>query len=195
MHHNQARVLAEAGRASEDGELFHGGRGRADRHTTLSEFQNPQNQSGIDKRVMIIFAVTMLLLMLASSFWSSRSRSRRRRTRRQGRPREIQARPRLRLRQHRGPRRRHPLHASSRERAGGQRADHGGGKRSLPHHFTNRGGQVKSWILKKYTDDQGSPWTWCTSRRRRCMASAFAVDRGRYAAGAAEQRALCRQRD
>ena len=26
--------------------------------------------------------------------------------------------------------------------------------------FTNKGGQVTSWILKKYTDDKGGPWNW-----------------------------------
>jgi YidC/Oxa1 family membrane protein insertase len=34
----------------------------------LSEFQNPQNQPGIDKRVMFVFAVTMVLLVLAQQF-------------------------------------------------------------------------------------------------------------------------------
>ena len=34
----------------------------------MTEYQNPQNQPGMDKRVMIIFAVTMLLLVLAQQF-------------------------------------------------------------------------------------------------------------------------------
>jgi len=34
----------------------------------LTEYHNPQNQPGMDKRVMIIFAVTMLLLVLAQQF-------------------------------------------------------------------------------------------------------------------------------
>ena len=52
----------------QDCEIQTGGHGCSDRHTTLSEFQNPQNQPGIDKRVMIIFAVTMLLLVGAQQF-------------------------------------------------------------------------------------------------------------------------------
>ena len=34
----------------------------------MSEFQNPQNQPGIDKRVMVVFAATMVLLVLAQQF-------------------------------------------------------------------------------------------------------------------------------
>ena len=45
-----------------------GGHGRSDRHNTLTEYQNPQNQPGMDKRVMIIFAATMLLLVLAQQY-------------------------------------------------------------------------------------------------------------------------------
>jgi len=34
----------------------------------LTEFQNPQNQPGLDKRVLVIFAATMLFLVLAQQF-------------------------------------------------------------------------------------------------------------------------------
>ena len=42
--------------------------------------------------------------------------------------------------------------------------------------FTNRGGQVKSWILKKYDDDHGKPLELVSSSGGEIWISAFALD-------------------
>jgi YidC/Oxa1 family membrane protein insertase len=127
----------------------------------LSEFQNPQNQPGIDKRVMIIFAVTMLLLMLAQQFLVKPQPPQTAKNAQVG------------------------AAAGNTNAAAALSASQGATSSSalLPASsanqpaavqaaselttvvendlyritFTNRGGMVKSWILKKYTDDQGQP--------------------------------------
>jgi YidC/Oxa1 family membrane protein insertase len=126
----------------------------------LSEFQNPQNQPGIDKRVMIIFAVTMLLLVAAQKYLVKPSQ--------QMNPQQAAQNAKA-----------QPLPAGALNSAAGPAAATPNAAASVPSTvpvtkaasesttvvendlyritFTNRGGLVKSWILKRYTDNDGRP--------------------------------------
>ena len=57
--------------------------------------------------------------------------------------------------------------------------------------FTNRGGLVKSWILKKYDDDHGKPLEMVQRAAREVWLSAVALDIGRGQRNKTEFRALC----
>ena len=62
--------------------------------------------------------------------------------------------------------------------------------------FTNRGGLVKSWILKKYTDDKGQPLDLVHQQAAAQYGYPLSLWTGdAVAAGAAEQRALRWQRE
>ena len=116
----------------------------------MSEFQNPQNQPGIDKRVMFVFAFTMLLLLLAQQFF---------------------VKPQQQLNQQQAAK--NAARSCSRSRQAECRSRRAAGEPTLDRAqaasesttvvendlyritFTNRGGLVKSWILKKYKDDKG----------------------------------------
>jgi YidC/Oxa1 family membrane protein insertase len=121
----------------------------------LSEFQNPQNQPGIDKRVMIIFAVTMLLLVLAQQFLVKPQPANQQTAKNvpagAGNPGAT------------------PMTASAASSAVAPAAaiQPAAGVQAASENttviendlyritFTNRGGLVKSWILKKYKDAKG----------------------------------------
>jgi YidC/Oxa1 family membrane protein insertase len=129
----------------------------------LSEFQNPQNQpGGIDKRVMIIFAATMLLLMLAQQFLvkpqPQQTAKNAPATSATGNPGAEPA----------------AIQGASAASSGASSAASSAPQTAATVQaaseqttvvendlykitFTNRGGMVKSWILKKYTDDSGQP--------------------------------------
>jgi len=125
----------------------------------LSEFQNPQNQpGGIDKRVMIIFAATMLLLMLAQQFLVK--------------PQPPQAAKNAQATSSAGNAGATPAAASSGAPSAASSAGSSAAAGTVQAAseqttvvendlyritFTNRGAMVKSWILKKYTDDSGQP--------------------------------------
>jgi YidC/Oxa1 family membrane protein insertase len=141
-------------------EISTGGHVRSDRHTTLSEFQNPQNQPGIDKRVIIVFAATMVLLVLAQQFL-------------------VKPQPQANQKQQTtasAPAAATPVPAGSLSAAPAAEASRPGAAMAAPAQatvmatsesttvvendlyritFSNRGGLVKSWILKKYKDDSG----------------------------------------
>jgi YidC/Oxa1 family membrane protein insertase len=121
----------------------------------LSEFQNPQNQPGIDKRVMIVFAVTMLLLVGAQQFLVKPQQQSNQKQQQAvaNTPAPAQA----------------PA-ASSVSPAPTAAVAAGKPVSALQAAsesttvvendlyritFSNRGGLVKSWILKKYKDDTG----------------------------------------
>lgn len=118
----------------------------------MSEFQNPQNQPGIDKRVMFVFAFTMLLLVLAQQFLFK--------------PQPPST-----------PKQEAALSAPVSATASGVRSPSAAPVVEASSHpaaitaasesttvvendlyritFSNRGGLAKSWILKKYTDESG----------------------------------------
>jgi len=113
----------------------------------LSEFQNPQNQPGLDKRMMFVFAFTAVLLLLAQQFL---------------------VKPQQQLNEQTG--KNAPTPATAVSSASAAPATPGAtqplaAKQAESENttvvendlyritFTNRGGLVKSWILKKYRDD------------------------------------------
>jgi YidC/Oxa1 family membrane protein insertase len=122
----------------------------------LSEFQNPQNQPGIDKRVMIIFAVTMLLLMLAQQFLVKPQPPQTAKNAQAGaaagNPGAAPAATQTAA---------SPAASSAPQAAGTVQA--ASEQTTVVENdlyritFTNRGGLVKSWILKKHTDEAVQP--------------------------------------
>jgi len=158
----------------------------------LTEYQNPQNQPGMDKRVMIIFAVTMLLLVLAQQFMMKSPAPSQQAAK--NAPATAPATPTPAA----------PPASPAAEAA-----------RKLPvapsalqatsesttvvendlYRITlsNRGGLVKSWVLKKYKDDRGqeldlanqlaaaqygyplSLWTWDEGLRQRLNGALYVV--------------------
>jgi YidC/Oxa1 family membrane protein insertase len=122
----------------------------------LSEFQNPQNQpGGIDKRVMIVFAVTMLLLVAAQKYLVKEP------TKQQQAAQNMPAPPMPAAIPNTAP----ALAAASPNLAATKVATTKAASESTTViendlyriTFTNRGGLAKSWILKKYTDNNGQP--------------------------------------
>ena len=137
----------------------------------MSEFQNPQNQPGIDKRVMVVFAATMVLLVLAQQFLvKPKQQAIRSNRRRQSAPAPAVSpgSPSLST---------VPAAEASTTPVAAVKAE--SEKTTVVENdlyritFSNRGGLVKSWILKKYKDEQGQPLELVHSRRRRNMATLF----------------------
>ncbi len=159
----------------QDCETLTGGRGRADRHTTLSEFQNPQNQPGMDKRVIFIFVFTMALLLLAQQFLVKPQQrlNRQQAAKSAPAPAGTPVRPSAATA---------PLRPANRPVAAVQAASESTTVVENDLYritFTNRGGLVKSWILKKYTDEKGQPLELVHAAGRLAVwLSAFAVDLG-----------------
>jgi YidC/Oxa1 family membrane protein insertase len=126
----------------------------------LSEFQNPQNQPGIDKRVIIVFAATMVLLVLAQQFLvKPQPAANQKQPTTTSAPASTST----------------PVPAGSVSAAPAVGANRPGAAMTPAQAavmaasesttvvendlyritFSNRGGLVKSWILKKYKDDSG----------------------------------------
>jgi YidC/Oxa1 family membrane protein insertase len=162
----------------------------------LSEFQNPQNQPGMDKRVIIIFAATMLMLVLAQQFMMKQQPPK-------GAPQTATApagapaAPTTTAAQ--------PLQPPATAVAGAAAAQASSMQASAESTtviendlyritFSNRGGLVKSWLLKKYTADNGqqldlvnqpasalygyplSLWTWDTSLGQKLNSALYVVN-------------------
>jgi YidC/Oxa1 family membrane protein insertase len=117
----------------------------------LSEFQNPQNQPGIDKRVMIVFAATMLLLVLAQQYLFKQPQSNQKKqaaVTSAPAPAAAVSNPSV------APVAEAPTQPVAARQAASEST-------TIVENdlyrvtFSNRGGLVKSWILKKYKDDSG----------------------------------------
>jgi len=114
----------------------------------LTDFQNPQHEPGSEKRMLLAFALTMLILLAMQPFIS-------RYTKQSQTPAPIPQ-----------PIAANPPPAEAKPAAP---APPVGGKVAAAESetvvendlykitFTNRGAQVRSWILKKYHDDKGNP--------------------------------------
>jgi YidC/Oxa1 family membrane protein insertase len=130
----------------------------------LSEFQNPHNQPGIDKRVMIVFAVAMLLLVAAQQFLVK--------------PQQQANQQQAASQQRAANQQQSSANLPASAKPTGPSSLSGKSAATVPAQaekavqaasesttvvetdlyritFTNRGGLVKSWILKKYQDEQG----------------------------------------
>jgi YidC/Oxa1 family membrane protein insertase len=137
----------------------------------LSEFQNPQNQPGIDKRMIIIFAVTMVLLVLAQQFLVKPQQA----NQQQPAAKNAAASANPSSNSGMGPVTGSAAVSSANQSVAQSAAQSANQPASQPVAalqaasenttvvendlyritFTNRGGLVKSWILKKFNDESG----------------------------------------
>jgi YidC/Oxa1 family membrane protein insertase len=119
----------------------------------LSEFQNPQNQPGIDKRVMFVFAVTMLLLVLGQQFLVKPQQKLNEKQQQAASKTALSAAP-VAINPVAPP-------AETTQPVAAQTA--ASESTTVVENdlyritFSNRGGLVKSWILKKFKDESGHP--------------------------------------
>jgi YidC/Oxa1 family membrane protein insertase len=120
----------------------------------LSEFQNPQNQPGIDKRVIFVFAFTMLLLVLAQQFLvkpqqqSNQQQTAKQAAKNEPAPAIAASSPSAAPAAQAAPQPLVALQAASESTTVVEND-------LYRITFTNRGGLVKSWVLKKFMDDNG----------------------------------------
>jgi YidC/Oxa1 family membrane protein insertase len=124
----------------------------------LSEFQNPQNQPGIDKRVMIVFAVTMVLLVLAQQFLVKPQTSSSQPQQQAAKSAPAATNP-VNSANSAGPASVAPVVPTAAQPLVARKAD-SETTTVIENNlyritFTNRGGLVKSWILKNYRDEGG----------------------------------------
>ena len=125
----------------------------------MAEYRNPQQEPGNERRTLVVFAVTFAIIVLAQFFLFK------------NKPAPVSPRPST---QQSGPTQTTPSVAASPETAAptssGSQPAASPGTRVAPGEvettvetpvykiiFTNRGAQVKSWILKQYKDDGGKP--------------------------------------
>lgn len=117
----------------------------------MSEFQNPQNQPGMDKRMIIVFAATMVLLILAQKYLVKPPQQTKQpppAVNSAAAPAATPASPSA-----------MPAAATAASSASAVKAE--SESTTVVENdlyritFSNRGGQVKSWILKKYKDESG----------------------------------------
>jgi YidC/Oxa1 family membrane protein insertase len=127
----------------------------------LAEYRNPQQEPGGDKRMLVVFAVTFALIIIAQLFLFKKSpaqapKSNQAQTAQTSQPATQPAAA--------------PAASSMQETSASAAPAQGAIAKSAPNEvqtiaendvyritFTNRGGAVTSWILKKYKDDEGRP--------------------------------------
>jgi YidC/Oxa1 family membrane protein insertase len=119
----------------------------------LTDFQNPQHEPGSEKRLLLAFALTMLILLAMQPFMS-------RYTKQQQPPASAPSQP-------SAPAAGQPAQPETKPTAPIARAPASTMASSESEtvvendlyriSLTNRGAQAKSWILKKYRDDKGNP--------------------------------------
>jgi len=116
----------------------------------LSDFQNPQHEPGSEKRMLLAFALTMLILLAMQPFISRYTK--------QQAPASTATQPVATS----------PLQGQAQPAPPAAPAGAGAKVAAAESEtvvendlyritFTNRGAQVRSWILKKYHDDKGNP--------------------------------------
>ena len=124
----------------------------------MSEIQNPQNQPGMDKSVILVFAVSMILLVLAQQFLTKPQ------PKSDSKPEQKQTQSATSTPGTTGVASASPaaapvIPASLPVSAVAATAESDTVVENDLYRitFTNRGAQVKSWILKKYKDNHGRP--------------------------------------
>jgi len=115
----------------------------------LTEFQSPQHEPGSEKRMLLAFALTMLILLAMQPFIS-------RYTKQQAPAPATAAQPVAAPVQPPAPST-SAAPVSQPAKAAASESDTIVENDLYKITFTNRGAQVKSWILKKYRDDKGNP--------------------------------------
>jgi YidC/Oxa1 family membrane protein insertase len=120
----------------------------------LSEFQNPQQEPGIEKRLILVFALTFIVILVSQKFIFSKfqpAKDEQKQTQQQAQPAAQQP-----------PAPQPTVTAPPAAQAAGTKQAQAEQELVVENGlykitFTNKGAQVKSWILKNYTDDHGKP--------------------------------------
>lgn len=130
---------------------------------SLSEFQNPQQESGVEKRLILVFALTFIVIIFSQQYLFKKAA-----------PQEAPKQAQQQVAQQASAPAAAPAATApatiSASKPGVPRASTATSAKVGSAEsetvvendlyritFTNRGGQVKSWILKKYTNDKGTP--------------------------------------
>jgi YidC/Oxa1 family membrane protein insertase len=126
----------------------------------LAEFKNPQQEPGMDRKLLLVFALTFLVMMLFQPLMKKYGPQPPAKPENPQPAAQNQAQlptqpstqlpPRASTPAASAPASATALHAATES----ETVIENGVYRIV---FTNRGGRVKSWILKKYTDDKGAP--------------------------------------
>ena len=118
----------------------------------MPEYQNPQNEPGSEKRILLLFALAMLVMFLSQPLLKKYLPQPAAQPQQQAVQPAPQANPPV------------PQSAVTVPAAAAKVSKQAAGESETVAEndlyritFTNRGAQVKSWILKKYADDRGKP--------------------------------------
>jgi len=117
----------------------------------LTDFQNPQHEPGSEKRLLLAFALTMLILLAMQPFISRYAKQSQPSAPTAVQPTAV------------APSQAQPTAATpapvppAEAKAAAAESETVVENDLYQITFTNRGAQVKSWILKKYQDDKGNP--------------------------------------
>jgi len=127
----------------------------------LAEYRNPQQEPGGDKRMLVIFAVTFALIIIAQLFFFKKNpaqapKSSPAQTSQSSQAAATPTAPAAAMRKEAQPSAARAA-TSVPPKAASNEAETIVDNDDYRMTFTNRGGVVKSWILKKYKDDEGRP--------------------------------------
>lgn len=160
----------------------------------MSEIQNPQNQPGMDKNILIVFAVTMLGLVLAQQFLLPKPKNEPKTQQQTQQTTQNAASP----APANGSMVAHPAPAAVPVSAVQASAEAETVVENDLYRivFSNRGGQVKSWVLKKFKDNNGklglelvhqqaaaqygqplSLWTWDEALRQKLNGALYVANK------------------
>jgi YidC/Oxa1 family membrane protein insertase len=121
----------------------------------LAEFQNPQQEPGMERRLLLVFALTFLVIVLfqplLKKYYPQPPATQ---TQPQNQPQMPAALPAANVAEVERPRAAGAATASKQASTESETTIENDLYRVT---FTNKGAQVKSWILKKFKDDKGSP--------------------------------------
>ena len=117
----------------------------------MTDFQNPQHEPGSEKRMLLAFALTMLILLAMQPFLSRYAKQSQTPASTAAQP--VAANPPQAVAKPTAPA--PPAGAAAKVAAAESETVVENDLYKIT--FTNRGAQVKSWVLKKYHDDKGNP--------------------------------------
>jgi YidC/Oxa1 family membrane protein insertase len=129
----------------------------------LAEFNNPQQEPGMERRLLVVFALTFLVIMLFQPLLKKYGPQPPAKTESAAGPRPAgQPEPAVPTQASQPPRQTATAGAAGVKAAAASAPQMAASESETVidndvYHiiFTNRGGRVKSWVLKKYTDDKG----------------------------------------
>lgn len=166
----------------------------------MSEFQNPQQQPGIEKRLILVFALTFIVILVSQKFIFSKYESNKP-AQQQEKQQQGPAAPQAPPPQAAVAAKPAPVPADAKQATSEQELVVENDLYRIT--FTNKGAQVKSWILKKYKDDHGKPlelvhqaaaqhgyplslWSWDQGLRDKLNSALYLTDAQGHAAAPAK---------